>query len=173
MVEELAMMPPRDCKEMLFTLVKSGFLRTNYYSKAIDYMPAKSHYIFVVDWDQVTRMVMNTCFKTILNCGRRREHEFQQNKLLIEKKSYVEQQISQLALQEGTEQQISDLQGSFTENDLRVIEASEHASRKLHVAELQADQTLFLLETWLGMKIEKEKPVIKFKKSEENSIIVQ
>lgn len=157
MVEEQAMMAPKDCKEIMFTLVKSGFIRTNYYSKVTDYAPPKTHFIFSVDWDQVTRMVMNTCIKTVLNTSRRRAFEYQQNKALIEKKSYVEQQISQLRLQEGTEQQIADLEGYFTENDLKVIESSENACRQLHVGELHADQTLFLLETWLCMRRDNDK----------------
>lgn len=149
-IEEAAMLPPKDCRDVIFTLAKDGFVKTNYYSKFPDYLPAKTHYVYRVDLESVVRMLIATCHKAVLNTIQRRHSE--QNQQLIDKKRHINQIIEDLRQQEGTEQQINDLENLFTSHDQEVLAAAETAIRKCHLAELQTDDTCLVLESWLKLR---------------------
>jgi hypothetical protein len=155
-VEENALMPPKDCKEIIFTLVREGFVKTNYYTRTVDYAPAKTHFLFSIDLEQVVRRVIGVCCHSIVAAITRRNHEYDSNRHLIERKAHVDHQVALLELQEGAEQQIDDLRATFTPRDLEVIAAAERASRKLQLAEIQVEESLFILQSWLNLKLTAE-----------------
>lgn len=153
LVEEKALMPPKDCKEIMFTLVREGFLATSYYTRSADYAPGKTLFLFGVDLEQVTRKLLAVCLHAIACAMTRRSHEYDSRRLLIERKAHVEQQISLLQQQPDTEQQVQDLRATFTPRDLELITGAENAFRRLQLAQLQAHDTFFILHSWLSMKI--------------------
>lgn len=153
LIEENALMPPKDCKEIIFTLLRDGLVRTNYYTRTADYAPGKTHFLFSIDLEQVSRRLMSTCCHAIINVIKRRHFEHDSNRLLIERKSHVDALIAQLQAQEDTEQQVEDLKATFSTRDLELIDSAERAFRKLQMAELQVEETLFTLQTWLQLKL--------------------
>ena len=156
LVEEKALMPPKDCKEIMFTLVREGFVRTDYYSRTVDFAPAKTHFLFSVDLEQVVRRVIGHCCHAIACAITRRNHEYDSNRLLIERKAHVDQQVSLLSLEEDAQQQIEDLLATFTSRDLELVGSAENAFRKLQLAELQVEEMLFVLQSWLRLKLTSE-----------------
>lgn len=151
-VEEKALMPPKDCKEIIFTLVQEGYVKTNYYSRSVDYAPTKTHFLFSIDLEQVARRAIGVCSHAIVSAIKRRSHEYDKNRLLIERKVHVDQQVAILEQESGTEQQVDDLRSTFTGRDLELVAAAESAFRKLQLAEMQVEETLFILHSWLKLK---------------------
>ena len=151
-VEENALMPPKDCKEIIFALVREGFVKTNYYSRTLDYAPTKTHFLFSIDLEQVARRVIGVCSHAIVSAIKRRNHEHDSNRLLIERKGHVDQQVALLEQEAGAEQQVVDLRATFTARDLELVSAAENAFRKLQLAETQVEETLFTLNSWLKLK---------------------
>lgn len=152
LIEEIAMVTPKECKEYVFDLVKAGFIKTNYYSRVQDYVPAKTYFVFTVDLDQVAKRTLEESCHAIYNAMTRRLHEIEQNKQLIDRKKYVDFQIEALSKEENSEQQIEDLRSSFTTHDLEVIQKAEDSIRKLEMAELHVTNTLTLMMSWLNMQ---------------------
>lgn len=152
LIEENALMPPKDCKEIIFTLLRDGLIKTNYYTRTADYAPGKTHFLFSIDLEQVARRIMSTCCHAITNVITRRHFEHENNRLLIERKSHVDTLVAQLEQQEDTEQQVQDLTATFSSRDLELIASAERAFQKLQLAELQVEETLFTLQTWLQLK---------------------
>lgn len=150
LIEEIAMVTPKECKEYVFDLVKGGYLKTRYYSKAQDYVPAKTHFVFTIDLYHLVRKTMQECCHAIYNAMKRRIYEEELHKQLIDRKKYIDDQIEILSQQQDSQQQIEDLKSSFTSHDLEVIEKAQNSIKKLEVAELQVTQTLTLIMSWLA-----------------------
>lgn len=152
LIEEIAMVTPKECKEYVFDLVKAGFIKTNYYSRVPDYVPAKTYFVFTVDLDLVAKRTFEECCQAIYNSITRRLHEVEQNRHLIDRKKYVDLQIETLSKEENSEQQIEDLKSSFTTHDLEVIQKAEESISKLEMAEMQVTNTMTLMMSWLSMQ---------------------
>ncbi|KAI1285900.1 DNA-directed RNA polymerase III subunit RPC3 [Halotydeus destructor] len=150
-IEEIAMLPQKECRELTFMLVREGFVKTLQVPKQADYQPSKTFFVFSVDMDSVVRITMDICKKAIHNAIARREHDYSQHKPLIERKFFVDQIIENLKLQENTEQQISDLEQQFSTHENELLRELKSSFSALECSELQVDETFTLLQTWLNM----------------------
>ncbi|RWS28970.1 DNA-directed RNA polymerase III subunit RPC3-like protein [Leptotrombidium deliense] len=153
-IEETAMIPSKDCKELIYTLFKEGFVKTLQYPKQPDYAPSRTYFVFTVHLPDLCRNLIEKCYRALNNAIIRRTHEHQQNKTLLERKVFIDAVIANLQLQGNSpdvEKQIDDLNQSFSTHDKEILETIQKLTSKLELAECQIDETLFILQTWLSM----------------------
>ena len=143
LIEDLAMIPPKDCKQIMFTLVKEAYVNTLYYPKTgNDFTPSKTIFFFAVHLEQVVRMTLSRCYRALQNINIRRNHEYQKNKLLLEKKKFIN-------LTTGEEDAAN---SGLSSQDSQNIQMAETVCNKLELGQVRVDETIFLLNTWLDMK---------------------
>lgn len=73
----MAMLPQKEAKEMLYTLVAEHMVTIQEVPKSQDYAPARTFYLFSVNLQQVARVLLNRCYKAVGNLivKRRAERE--------------------------------------------------------------------------------------------------
>lgn len=154
-IEEMAMIDPKDAKECAYNLFKNRFIKIMHFAAQNDYTPSKTCFLFGTDLEEVCRSTIERCYQAIMNCIIRRNHENHIHKSLIDRKILIEAVITNLRMQpepqSGLEQQIEELNQSFSSHDRELIEKLKTLSFTLEMCELKIDETLFLMQTWLNM----------------------
>ncbi|RWS04034.1 DNA-directed RNA polymerase III subunit RPC3-like protein [Dinothrombium tinctorium] len=156
-IEDTAMIPSKDCKELLYLLFKEGFLKTMQFPKQPDYAPSRTCFVFTVDIPDLCRTLIQKCFCAVHNAIVRRTYETQQHKLLLERKVFIDAVIANLQQQnsgEDVQQQIEDLNQSFSTHDKELLGRIQKLTTKLELSECQVDETLFLMQTWVLMNFQ-------------------
>nr|XP_047140589.1 DNA-directed RNA polymerase III subunit RPC3 isoform X2 [Hydra vulgaris] len=114
-IGELAMIPFKDVKELLYKLFEESFLTIQEVSKTKDYAPSRSFYLFGVDMPQVSRLLLNRSYQAMGNLMLRRKFEMEENKRLLEKDEKIEGILAALSTSnEQTEQVIQELEELIT-----------------------------------------------------------
>lgn len=155
-IGELAMISVKDAKERLSTLFRDGFVRILQYTKAPDYAPMKTSFVVTVDLNELCRMVRNRCYHSFYSIASRRNHEYATNRTLIEKKILIEAIIENLRTS-NEEEQINELDQTFSKHEQEILGRYEMITQKTELSELECERTLFLIDSYLSVKSEKEK----------------
>lgn len=155
-IEEIGMIPSKDAKELTYKLLENGFIKTLQYPRQPDYAPSRTFFVFTVDLESLVRNLIQTSYFSIFNAISRREFELEspKNKLILERKQFIDAFIANLQLQGSTpetEKQILDLNNSFTVHDKNLLNNLKHIKTKLELSEIQIDETLILFQIWLVM----------------------
>jgi DNA-directed RNA polymerase III subunit RPC3 len=153
-IEEYAMIPAKEAKQLTYNLYVDNMLRVLQCPKTSDYAPSRTYFLFSIDKTEVSCDVLQRCYKSVFNAITRRLKEVQQHKVLLERKNFIDALISRLQHQQSfqdVEQQIQDLRDSFTTHDSELLEKVNNNVKKLEQSELQIDDTIFLFQTWLLM----------------------
>ena len=148
------MIPAKEARQVTYNLYMNGLLKVLQCPKTTDYAPSRTYFLFTVDVQEVSRLMVEHCYQSVSKAITRRLNEMQQNKTLLEKKSFIDALISTLEQQQSVqdvEQQIQDLKDSFTSHDSELLERVNRNVKKLEQSELQTDETIFLLNNWLHM----------------------
>ena len=61
------MVPQKEAKEMLYTLLAEHFVTVQEIPRSQDYAPARTFYLFTVNLSQVATMLLERCYKTAGN----------------------------------------------------------------------------------------------------------
>ncbi|KAG8328503.1 DNA-directed RNA polymerase III subunit RPC3 [Homalodisca vitripennis] len=147
-IQQLAMIPDKEAKHLTYKLLQENFLQMQELRKpTVSSGPNKTYFLFHVDLNQVARMVLDTCYKALANSLTRRNFEKNENSRLIEKKERIEG-IAESMREQGTdEQQIQELVDDWlTPPERSLLESVEAMIKKMNLAELQVDDTVFLLQ---------------------------
>lgn len=153
-IEDTAMIPAKEARQMTYNLYMNGLLKLVQCPKTSDYAPSRTFFLFTVDLQEVSLHIVERCYQSVSNAITRRLFEVQQNKTLLEKKSFIDALISTLEQQQSVQdvdQQIQDLRDSFTAHDSELLNKVNRNVKKLEQSELQTDETIFLLNTWLRL----------------------
>ena len=153
-IEDLAMIPSKEAKQLTYNLYINGLLKCLQCPKTTDYAPSRTYFLFSVDIRDVCRQTLERCYQSVFNAISRRLFEVQQNKSLLERKTFIDAVVSSLEQQQSVQdvdQQIQDLKNSFTAHDSELLESVNKNVKKLESSELQIDETIFLLKTWLQL----------------------
>ncbi|XP_054265202.1 DNA-directed RNA polymerase III subunit RPC3 [Macrosteles quadrilineatus] len=147
-IQQLAMIPDKEAKQLTYKLLQENFLQMQELRKpTVSTGPNKTYFLFHVDLPQVARMVLDTCYKAMANSLTRRSHEKNENIRLIEKKERIEAIADSMREQGTDEQQIQELVDDWlTPPERSLLESVEAMIRKMNLAELQIDDTVFLLQ---------------------------
>ena len=167
------MMAPTECKELLYGMVADGLVQVTELSRGNDYT-AKSavSYLFHVDLESCARLLLQHAYQAIYNLLQRRRHEQRDNRRLLEKHARVEAlaatlggQLAELRVQAqsvpeaqskevllklaGLEEQQAELPHLLTPGETAQLERTRQALNRLSAAELELDETVFVLQTFL------------------------
>lgn len=147
-IGELAMISVKDAKERLSTLFKDGLVRILQFTKAPDYAPMKTSFVVTVDLNELCLTFKNKCYHSLYSIACRRDHEYQTNRTLIEKKILVDAIIENL---KGSNQddQMNDLDQTFSTHEQQTLKKYDMVTKKIEHCELEIDRTLFLIDTYL------------------------
>lgn len=109
-IQKLAMIPAKEAKRLSYQLLEENFLEIQELRKAsVGNGPNKSFMLFYIKLEQVVRMILELCYKTLFNIMTRRNHEKEINKRIIDKKQRVDTIAMGMRAQGASEEQLADV----------------------------------------------------------------
>ncbi|XP_012255761.2 DNA-directed RNA polymerase III subunit RPC3 [Athalia rosae] len=149
-IQQLAMIPAKEAKHLTYTLLQENYIHVQELKKStVSNAPAKIFFLFHIDLNQVVGMEINHCYHALYNTIQRRDHENTVNKRMIEKHLRVQTLTSNLKEHGATEEQLNDIAEMMTPSEKLELSKVQDIIKKLGAAELQIDETLFLLTMYL------------------------
>ncbi|XP_035664113.1 DNA-directed RNA polymerase III subunit RPC3-like isoform X1 [Branchiostoma floridae] len=148
-VEDMAMIPAKEAKELLYKLFSENFVTMQEIPKTPDHAPSRTFYLFGINMHQVSRMLLDRCYKAMGNLISRREHENTENRRLVEKSQRVDAIAASLQSSGADTTQMSEVEEMITPPERQQLNKLKHDISKLEQSELQLDETIFLLESYL------------------------
>ncbi|KAL7393402.1 hypothetical protein ABVT39_010316 [Epinephelus coioides] len=79
-VEDFAMIPAKEAKDMLYTLLSQNLVQLQEIPKTPDYAPSRTFYLYTVNQLPTARMLLQNCYKTVANLIERRLFETKESK---------------------------------------------------------------------------------------------
>lgn len=152
-IEEKAMVPAKEAKEILYNMFAQNFVTITEISKTPDHAPARTFYLFRVDIPQLARMLLENSYKALLNAMLKRETEVHENRRLLEKQERVDAIMASL----DDEVQKEEILQTITPAEKTQLTKVKHMVDTLDQSELQLDETIFILETFIKYSDEKIK----------------
>lgn len=149
-LQQFAMIPGKEAKKLTYELLEENFLQIQELKKSTAQNgPQKCFTLFHVQLDQVARMIVELCYKTLFNIITRRNHDRLENKRIIDKKQRIDTIALSMQVQGATEEQLADIEEMLTPPEREILERIDKTMKKLNALELEIDHTLFLLHLYL------------------------
>lgn len=149
-LQQLAMIPAKEAKRLTYELLEENFLQIQELKKSSSQNgPVKSFTLFHIQLDQIVRMAVELCYKSLFNVISRRYHDKFENKRIIDKKQRIDTILHGMQVQGATEEQLADIEEMLTPPEREILDKIDKTMKKLNILELEIDQTLFLLEMYL------------------------
>ncbi|NWR81522.1 RPC3 polymerase, partial [Centropus unirufus] len=79
-VEDFAMIPAKEAKDMLYKMLSENFVSLQEIPKTPDHAPSRTFYLYTVNVLSSARMLLHRCYKSVANLMERRQHETKENK---------------------------------------------------------------------------------------------
>lgn len=149
-VEDFAMIPAKEAKDMLYTLLSQNLVQLQEIPKTPDYAPSRTFYLYTVNQLPTARMLLQNCFKTVANLVERRLFESRESKRLLEKSQRIEAILASLQASGAEPEQLTEVEEMITAPEKQQLEALRLHINKLDSAENQVDETIFLLESYIN-----------------------
>lgn len=148
-VGELAMIPAKESKELLYKLFIEGFVSVQELPRTADHAPSRTFYLFAVNLDQVRRKLLAQCYETAANLISRRHSEVEKCERLDEKSRLCEMHAEQLkAAGNATKEDLDEVEEIITPGEREQLKNFKETVRKLEQAELQLDDTIMALSRY-------------------------
>ncbi|XP_022111432.1 DNA-directed RNA polymerase III subunit RPC3-like isoform X2 [Acanthaster planci] len=148
-VEEFALIPAKEAKELLYKMFSEHFVTVQEIPRTPDHAPSRTFYLFMVEVGQVSRMLLERCYKALANLVCRRAFETKENKRLIEKSQRVEAIAASLQSDGADQSQTAEVEDMITPLEKNQLEKYRGKISKLEQSELQVDCTIFTLGNFL------------------------
>ncbi|XP_068180424.1 DNA-directed RNA polymerase III subunit RPC3 [Antennarius striatus] len=152
-VEDFAMIPAKEAKDMLYTLLSHNLVQLQEIPKTPDYAPSRTFYLYTVNQLQTARLLLHNCYKTVANLMERRMFETKESKRLLEKSQRIEAILASLQASGAEPEQLTEVEEMITVPERQQLEALRLHVNKLDSAENQTDETIFLLESYIGYTV--------------------
>ncbi|XP_018535967.1 DNA-directed RNA polymerase III subunit RPC3 [Lates calcarifer] len=149
-VEDFAMIPAKEAKDMLYTLLSQNLVQLQEIPKTPDYAPSRTFYLYTVNQLPTARMLLQNCYKTVANLIERRLYETKESKRLLEKSQRIEAILASLQASGAEPEQLTEVEEMITAPEKQQLEALRLHINKLDSAENQVDETIFLLESYVN-----------------------
>ncbi|KAI3361063.1 hypothetical protein L3Q82_013266 [Scortum barcoo] len=149
-VEDFAMIPAKEAKDMLYTLLSQNLVQLQEIPKTPDYAPSRTFYLYTVNQLPTARMLLQNCYKTVANLVERRLFESRESKRLLEKSQRIEAILASLQASGAEPEQLTEVEEMITAPEKQQLEALRLHINKLDSAENQVDETIFLLESYIN-----------------------
>uniref|UniRef100_A0A673HIT9 DNA-directed RNA polymerase III subunit RPC3 n=1 Tax=Sinocyclocheilus rhinocerous TaxID=307959 RepID=A0A673HIT9_9TELE len=149
-VEDFAMVPAKEAKYMLYTLLSENLVQLQEIPKTPDYAPSRTFYLYTVNQLPTARLLLQHCYKTVGNLIERRLYETKENKRLLEKSQRIEAILASLQATGAEAAQLTEVEEMITAPERQQLETLRHHINKLDSSENQVDETIFLLESYIN-----------------------
>lgn len=149
-VEDFAMIPAKEAKDMLYTLLSQNLVQLQEVPKTPDYAPSRTFYLYTVNQLPTARMLLQNCFKTVANLIERRLFETKESKRLLEKSQRIEAILASLQASGAEPEQLTEVEEMITAPEKQQLDSLKLHINKLDSAECQVDETIFLLESYIN-----------------------
>uniref|UniRef100_A0A8C2FPI9 DNA-directed RNA polymerase III subunit RPC3 n=1 Tax=Cyprinus carpio TaxID=7962 RepID=A0A8C2FPI9_CYPCA len=150
-VEDFAMVPAKEAKDMLYTLLSENLVQLQEIPKTPDYAPSRTFYLYTVNQLPTARLLLQHCYKVhIGNLIERRLYETKENKRLLEKSQRIEAILASLQATGAEAAQLTEVEEMITAPERQQLESLRHHINKLDSSENQVDETIFLLESYIN-----------------------
>jgi len=148
-IEELAMIPFKETKELLYKLLQERLISLQEVSKSGDFTPSRTFYLFSVDFPLVARLLLNRSYQTIANMMSKREQLMIDNKRLLEKNERIEGILSALSSNEQNQDVvIQELEELITPTEKEQLQKLKKHLARLESGEVQVDETVEILKQY-------------------------
>ncbi|XP_043236107.1 DNA-directed RNA polymerase III subunit RPC3-like [Amphibalanus amphitrite] len=149
-IHEWAMIPPKEAKLLTYQLHQATFVSVCDLRKPGQQVaPGRLVFLFHLDFNHLTRMLIETCYRALLNMLTSRAAEASRHQRLYDKQQRVETLLATMRQQGVDDDQIAEVEEALTEPERAELARAAAVTDRLSLAETQLDQTLFLLQTCL------------------------
>ncbi|XP_051575991.1 DNA-directed RNA polymerase III subunit RPC3-like isoform X1 [Myxocyprinus asiaticus] len=149
-VEDFAMIPAKEAKDMLYTLLSENLVQLQEIPKTPDHAPSRTFYLYTVNQLSTARLLLQHCYKTVGNLIERRLYETKENKRLLEKSQRIEAILASLQATGAEAAQLTEVEEMITVPERQQLESLRNHINKLDSSENQVDETIFLLESYIN-----------------------
>ncbi|XP_066539424.1 DNA-directed RNA polymerase III subunit RPC3 [Hoplias malabaricus] len=149
-VEDFAMIPAKEAKEMLYTLLSENLVQLQEIPKTPDHAPSRTFYLYTVNQLATARLLLQNCYKAVGNLIQRRLFETKENKRHLEKSQRIEAILASMQSSGADAAQLTEVEEMITAPERQQLEALRHHINKLDSSENQVDETIFLLESYIN-----------------------
>ncbi|XP_038624233.1 DNA-directed RNA polymerase III subunit RPC3 isoform X2 [Tachyglossus aculeatus] len=147
-VEDFAMIPAKEAKDMLYRMLSESFISLQEIPKTPDHAPSRTFYLYTVNTLSSAHMLLHRCYKSIANLMERRQFETKENKRLLEKSQRVEAILASMQATGAEEAQLREIEEMITAPERQQLESLKRSVNKLDASEIQVDETIFVLESY-------------------------
>ncbi|TEA19790.1 hypothetical protein DBR06_SOUSAS22410019 [Sousa chinensis] len=155
-VEDFAMIPAKEAKDMLYKMLSENFISLQEIPKTPDHAPSRTFYLYTVNILSAARMLLHRCYKSVANLIERRQFETKENKRLLEKSQRVEAIIASMQATGAEEAQLQEIEEMITAPERQQLETLKRNVNKLDACEIQVDETIFLLESYIESTVKRQ-----------------
>ncbi|NXG60428.1 RPC3 polymerase, partial [Hemiprocne comata] len=148
-VEDFAMIPAKEAKDMLYKMLSENFVALQEIPKTPDHAPSRTFYLYTVNVPSVARMLLHRCYKSVANLMERRQYETKENKRLLEKSQRVEAILASMQATGAEEAQLQEIEEMITAPERQQLETLKRNVNKMDASENQVDETIFVLESFI------------------------
>lgn len=141
-VSELAMVPFKDAKELLYKLYSEGFLAIQELHRTPDFSPLRTFYLFHVPLDKLRSKLLMTCHKAIYNLMSIRKNKLDANSRLVDKSLRADAALLE-AQQRGIP--VGELEDLLTSSEKYQLSGCMKVVRQLDLGELHVLDTICAL----------------------------
>uniref|UniRef100_A0A3P9KIT3 DNA-directed RNA polymerase III subunit RPC3 n=1 Tax=Oryzias latipes TaxID=8090 RepID=A0A3P9KIT3_ORYLA len=149
-VEDFAMIPAKEAKDMLYTLLSQNLVQLQEIPKTPDFAPSRTFYLYTVNQLPTARLLLQNCYKTVANLMERRLFEAKESKRLLEKSQRIEAILASLQASGAEPEQLTEVEEMITAPEKQQLDSLRLHVNKLDSAENQVDETIFLLESYIS-----------------------
>ncbi|NWS47334.1 RPC3 polymerase, partial [Probosciger aterrimus] len=148
-VEDFAMIPAKEAKDMLYRMLSENLVALQEIPKTPDHAPSRTFYLYTVNVPAAARMLLHHCYKSVANLMERRLYESRENKRLLEKSQRVEAILASLQATGAGDTQLQDIEEMITGPERQQLDTLKRNVNKLDASEMQVDETIFVLESFI------------------------
>ncbi|NXY82470.1 RPC3 polymerase, partial [Alcedo cyanopectus] len=148
-VEDFAMIPAKEAKEMLYKLLSENLVSLQEIPKTPDHAPSRTFYLYTVNVAGSARALLGRCYKSVANLIERRQHETRENKRLLEKSQRVEAILASMQATGAEPSQLQEIEEMITAPERQQLETLKRNVNKMDASENQVDETIFVLESFI------------------------
>ncbi|NWW04229.1 RPC3 polymerase, partial [Oreocharis arfaki] len=148
-VEDFAMIPAKEAKDMLYRMLSENLVSLQEIPKTPDHAPSRTFYLYTVNVMAAARMLLHRCYKSAANLMERRQHEMRENKRLLEKSQRVEAILASMQATGAEAAQLHEVEEMITGPERQQLETLKRNVNKIDASENQVDETIFVLESFI------------------------
>ncbi|XP_065909998.1 DNA-directed RNA polymerase III subunit RPC3-like isoform X2 [Dysidea avara] len=148
-VAEMAMIPTKEVKAILYSLVAEKYLTLQEIPRSGE--TSKTVYLFSVNLQRLARSLLDQCYKALGNMMTRRIQHNEENKKLLEKYSDYETKRTQLLHNDHppSQEELDEIEDTITALEKAEAEKCRDVIAKLEYAELQLDETIMFISNYI------------------------